>query len=292
MGISALKPVNTGDNSARSFIQTITHGATYGNAFCKRILSTGSRYRHVCQRPVINPHVFSRHIAARFCASRSLLAELLFMLYGISELPEIINEANGRPVLAIANSPLFDRLYWQYRWCCPHHRGIVASTWNCSALSAATTPTGTSNNENLWINIQHDPDEARSQLVALRRSVLKLTGEASTQLQLLPGSGRLRTAGSQPIEAVCDAESLLVWSIAATPNIGSLKVWEYDAKEVTGAAADAQQRAREPSARLMRFTSLPMEKPYPQLTGLAGIMIQRSNHVRYLESGYVTRQPA
>ncbi len=25
-----------GDNSARSFIQTITHGATYGNAFCKR----------------------------------------------------------------------------------------------------------------------------------------------------------------------------------------------------------------------------------------------------------------
>lgn len=46
-----------------------------------------------------------------------------------------------------------------------------------------------SNNENLWINIQHDPDEARSQLVALRRSVLKLTGEASTQLQLLPGSG-------------------------------------------------------------------------------------------------------
>ncbi len=118
-----------------------------------------------------------------------------------------------------------------------------------------------SNNENLWINIQHDPDEARSQLVALRRSVLKLTGEASTQLQLLPGSGRLRTAGSQPIEAVCDAESLLVWSIAATPNIGSLKVWEYDAKGGDWRSlADAQQRAREPSARLMRFTSLPMEK--------------------------------
>ena len=116
-----------------------------------------------------------------------------------------------------------------------------------------------SNNENLWINIQHDPDEARSQLVALRRSVLKLTGEASTQL--LPGSGRLRTAGSQPIEAVCDAESLLVWSIAATPNIGSLKVWEYDAKGGDWRSlADAQQRAREPSARLMRFTSLPMEK--------------------------------
>lgn len=89
--------------------------------------------------------------------------------------------------------------------------------------------------------------------------MLKLTGEASTQL--LPGSGRLRTAGSQPIEAVCDAESLLVWSIAASPNIGSLKVWEYDAKGGEWRSLpDAQQRAREPSARLMRFTSLPMEK--------------------------------
>ncbi|KMI25019.1 hypothetical protein SM89_04862 [Klebsiella quasipneumoniae] len=103
----------------------------------------------------------------------------------------------------------------------------MASIWSCSALSAATT----------------------------------LTGETSTQLQLLPGSGRLRTAGSLPIEAVCDAESLLVWSIAATPNIGPLKVWEYDAKGGDWhSLADAQRRAREPSARLMRFTSLPTEK--------------------------------
>ena len=64
-----------------------------------------------------------------------------------------------------------------------------------------------------------------------------------------------------PIEAVCDAESLLVWSIAATPNIGPLKVWEYDAKGGDWhSLADAQRRAREPSARLMRFTSLPTEK--------------------------------
>ncbi len=115
-----------------------------------------------------------------------------------------------------------------------------------------------SNNENLWINIQHDPDEARSQLVALRRSVLKLTGEASTQLQLLPGSGRLRTAGSQPIEAVCDAESLLVWSIAATPNIGSLKVWEYDAKggdwRSLGRCAAARTRTVSPPDALYQLT--------------------------------------
>lgn len=96
------------------------------------------------------------------------------MLYGISELPEIINEANGRPVLAIANSPLFDRLYWQYRWCCPHHRGDCGLDMELqrTVRSHDADRHNFSNNENLWINIQHDPDEARSQLVALRRSVL------------------------------------------------------------------------------------------------------------------------
>ena len=208
--------------------------------FARGILSTGeplsTRLSAACHQ---SARLLPTYRQARFCASRSLLAELLFMLYGISELP-------GNIV------------------------GVALTTEGDCGLDMELQRTvrshdadrhNFSNNENLWINIQHDPDEARSQLVALRRSVLKLTGEASTQLQLLPGSGRLRTAGSQPIEAVCDAESLLVWSIAATPNIGSLKVWEYDAKGGDWRSlADAQQRAREPSARLMRFTSLPMEK--------------------------------
>ena len=115
-------------------------------------------------------------------------------------------------------------------------------------------------NENLWINIQHDPDEARAQLVALRRSVLKLTAEAPVRLQLLPGAGRLRTTNMQPVEALCDAETILVWSIAATPAIGPLKVWEYNCQEGWRSLPDAQMRAKESSARLMRFTSLPIEK--------------------------------
>lgn len=98
--------------------------------------------------------------------------------------------------------------------------------------------------------------------MALRRSVLKLTGEAPVRVQLLPGSGRLRTAGTQSIEAICDAETLLVWSIAVTPNIGPLKVWEYDSKEGWRCLPDAQTRAKETDARLMRFTSLPVEKVF------------------------------
>ena len=202
--------------------------------FARGILSTGeplsTRLSAACHQ---SARLLPTYRQARFCASRSLLAELLFMLYGISELPEIINEANGRPVFSDRQLPRFSIAYTG------NIVGVALTTEGDCGLDMELQRTvrshdadrhNFSNNENLWINIQHDPDEARSQLVALRRSVLKLTGEASTQLQLLPGSGRLRTAGSQPIEAVCDAESLLVWSIAATPNIGSLKVWEYDAK--------------------------------------------------------------
>lgn len=90
-----------------------------------------------------------------------------------------------------------------------------------------------SSNENLWINNQSDPNEARAQLITLRQSVLKLTGDMSNddprELQLLPGAGRLKCAHTAQIEAICDAEDVLVWSVAVTPAIensrfGSLMV--------------------------------------------------------------------
>jgi phosphopantetheinyl transferase len=108
---------------------------------------------------------------ARFRASRSLLAELLFMLYGISELPEIINEANGRPVFSDRHLPRFSISYTG------NIVGVALTTEGDCGLDMELQRTvrshdadrqNFSNNENLWINIQHDPDEARSQLVALR----------------------------------------------------------------------------------------------------------------------------
>lgn len=41
------------------------------------------------------------HRQSRFLASRGLLAELMFMLYGISELPEIVTQAKGSQFSAI-----------------------------------------------------------------------------------------------------------------------------------------------------------------------------------------------
>ena len=204
---------------------------------------------------------------SRYRASRSLLAELLFMLYGISELPDIITDDNGRPVFSDPNLPRFSISY------AGNIVGVALTTEGDCGLdmelqhaSRGIHPLHDHNryvfnsNENLWINIQHDPDEARAQLVALRRSALKLTGEDPVRLQLRPGAGRLRTTRMHPVEALCDAETVLVWSIAATPAIGQLKVWEYHHQEGWRNLPDAQMRAKESAARLMRFTSLPVEK--------------------------------
>ena len=211
------------------------------------------------------------HRRARFLASRSLLAELLFMLYGIRELPEIITRPDGKPVFRDSQQPRFSVAY------AGNIVGVALTTeGECGLdmeLQRATrgflSPSDPdtyefSSNENLWIKNQSDPNEARAQLLALRQSVLKLTGDilsdSHKQLQLLPGSGRLRSAKAMQVEALCDAEDVLVWSIAASPAIERLKVWEFDSKNGWRSLPDMPLRASEPAARLMRFTSLPAEK--------------------------------
>jgi phosphopantetheinyl transferase len=238
--------------------------------FARGILNTreplSTRLSAACHQSARN---LPEYRQSRYRASRSLLAELIFMLYGIGELPEIISEPNGRPVFRDPHLPRFSISYagnivgvaLTTEGDCGLDMELQHASRGVHPLHAADRYVFNSN-ENLWINIQHDPDEARAQLVALRRSVLKLTGEAPVRVQLLPGSGRLRTAGTQSIEAVCDAETLLVWSIAVTPNVGPLKVWEFDSKEGWRCLPDAQTRAKETDARLMRFTSLPVEKAF------------------------------
>lgn len=60
-------------------------------------------------------HIEARNLPAhrrtRFLASRGLLAELMFMLYGISELPEIIIQAKGKPAFRDKNLPGFSISY-------------------------------------------------------------------------------------------------------------------------------------------------------------------------------------
>ena len=51
------------------------------------------------------------HRQSRFLASRGLLAELMFMLYGIGELPEIVTLPKGKPVFSDKNLPSFSVSY-------------------------------------------------------------------------------------------------------------------------------------------------------------------------------------
>jgi phosphopantetheinyl transferase len=53
------------------------------------------------------------HRQSRFLASRGLLAELMFMLYGIGELPEIVTLPKGKPVFSDDAVQLLD--YRRYR---------------------------------------------------------------------------------------------------------------------------------------------------------------------------------
>ncbi len=51
------------------------------------------------------------HRQSRFLASRGLLAELMFMLYGIGELPEIVTLPKGKPVFSLELSNQVQRFF-------------------------------------------------------------------------------------------------------------------------------------------------------------------------------------
>lgn len=212
------------------------------------------------------------HRRTRFLTSRALLAELMFMLYGMNELPDIITQPEGRPVFVDSGLPSFSIAYTgnivgvalTTEGHCGLGMELQRATRGFHGPHAYDSHPFTSN-ENLWIRNQNDHNEARAQLITLRQSILKLTGRATddpAQLQLLPGSGRLRSSMAAQVEALSDAEDVLIWSIAVTPAIERLKVWEFDSKRGWDSLPDVPARANKPSARLIRLTSLPAEKAF------------------------------
>lgn len=240
--------------------------------FARGILTEGHlvsvRLPSPCHLEALN---LPTHRRTRFLASRSLLAELMFMLYGISTLPEIVMQAKGKPVFRDKNLPSFSISY------AGNIVGVALATEGTCGLDMELQRATQgfhnphtaeayrfSGNENLWINNQSDPNEARAQLITLRQSVLKLTGDVFNddprELQLLPGAGRLKCAHVAQLEAVCDAEDVLVWSVAVTPAIEKLKVWEFDGKRDWKSLPDIQSRANAPTGRLIRFSQLSAAK--------------------------------
>lgn len=84
-------------------------------------------------------------------------------------------------------------------------------------------------------------------------------------LQLLPIAGRLKCAHVNHVEALCDAEDVLVWSVAVTPTIEKLSVWELDGKHGWKSLPDIHSRANNPTSRMMRFAQLSTVKAFRQI---------------------------
>ncbi len=80
--------------------------------------------------------------------------------------------------------------------------------------------------------------------------------------QLLPIAGRLKCAHVNHVEALCDAEDVLVWSVAVTPTIEKLSVWEFDGKHGWKSLPDIHSRANNPTSRMMRFAQLSTVKAF------------------------------
>ena len=150
--------------------------------FARGILSEGclvsTRLSGACHN---SARQLPEHQQSRYLASRALLAEMMFMLYGISELPDIIIESSGRPKFSDPGLPHFSLAY------AGNMVGVAITTeGECGLdmeLQRATRSFHSphaqkawqfSSNEQLWINNQNDPNEAQAQLSTLRQSVLKI----------------------------------------------------------------------------------------------------------------------
>ncbi|WP_310606463.1 4'-phosphopantetheinyl transferase family protein [Buttiauxella brennerae] len=213
-------------------------------------------------------HAWARQLPeyrrSRFLSSRSLLAEMLYMLYGIQQLPKIVTTDTGRPYFADPSLTDFSIAY------AGNKVGVLITTegrcgldieinQSFGQLPSVASATNFRSNESIWINNQTNPDEAKAQLRTLHQSAFKLTGREES-LQLLPGAGRIRVSNQSEIEAISDVEGLLIWGCVVSPAIEKLSLWEFESPQNWHSLWDVQSRYRDPNGSIIRLTSMSSEK--------------------------------
>lgn len=207
------------------------------------------------------------HHRERYLASHALLAELLFMLYGIDRLPPIVVR-DGKPAFSDSSLPAFSQAW------AGNMTGVALSTEGLCGLdmtlhhtaSCFTSPFAKSNDgnftrsETIWINNQQDPWEARLQLATLHQSIRKLSENCCSGVQVSPSAGRLRVNGNHRIEALCDAEDVLIWALCASPGVETLRLWDFDCRHGWQALPTPDSRNSYTGNRMMRFATHPVER--------------------------------
>ncbi|MGB9098569.1 4'-phosphopantetheinyl transferase family protein [Erwinia sp.] len=240
--------------------------------FARRTLIQGSPSVQRLSQNLIN---FSSTLAekrrVRFLAARSLLADLMLRVYGLSQLPEMTHSPCGRPRFADPDLPDFSLAY------AGNIIGVLLAEEGGRAglgieiVRAHSRQTqeqylqGLSSGERAWINAQNDPSEAVIQLWTLRKSLKKLTDRqegSSESLRLHPASGRLRSLEFPDIQAVSDVEPLMIWSCALSPGSERLHLWESDEAQSWTRLQDIQVNRPALGQRMLRLTSMPTERVF------------------------------
>lgn len=210
---------------------------------------------------------FSSKRRQRFLCSRILLAEMLFYLYGIPELPPIVTAPNGRPCFADNHLPDFSFAY------AGNTIGVLLSLEGKVGLDIevmrargynllhqyATTM------ELAWVAAQYDRLEAETQLWCIRQSVLKLSGldnpSGQSTLRLYPFSGQLRFQAAPHVHVMSDVEDYLCWACAREPGLERLIYWQYDEKLGLRKSDELSSPTSLSSNRFLKLTSLTTVTP-------------------------------
>lgn len=204
---------------------------------------------------------FSIKHRLRFLQGRILLAEVMLYLYGVPVLPPLIITTAGRPCFADSQLPDFSLAY------AGNTIGVFLSIEGKVGLDLEVMHARNHNvqnqyrsaTENAWIEAQDDQLEAKTQLACIRQSVLKLSGLAHSEqnmLHLYPFSGHLRSSAAHNVHVMSDAGEYLTWACARDPGLERMICWQYENKQGLQKIGEISSRNPSPSKHFLKLTSL------------------------------------
>ncbi len=200
-------------------------------------------------------------------SSQVLLAELMFYLYGIPTLPEIITLPNGRSSFASADLPSF--IFASagntvgVMLSSEGYVGLELEILHAHRAQADSQQPPLSAVEQMWISMQNDPLESTSQLFCIRQSALKLLGQnesSANTLTLHPASGRLRSSILPDVQVMSDIDGALTWACAHSPAFSTLLCWQYMPSQGFVRTQILSPQQQNDSPHFMKLTSLPPAK--------------------------------
>lgn len=201
----------------------------------------------------------------RFIHSRIMLAEMMYMLFGCTQLPHITLSGNGRPCFADPSLPDFNVSYTG------NMVAITLSGDNKVGVDIEIVRVRQSHKytelqqqcltpaECIWLNGQNDPPEAATQLWTVRESVLKISslgGSRSQTLQLQPASGKIRSSVTPRVQCISNVIGGIAWACSSSPAFGNLRYWQMNSSGLLENVDKQTARVLKDSSSCLHFSNL------------------------------------